>query len=278
MFTTLVDPGTLIAHVADPGWTVVDCRFDLAEPSSGRRAYMESHIPGARYAELDADLSGEKNGTNGRHPLPSPEQMRVRFGRLGIASNQQVVAYDADTGMYASRLWWMLRSMGHHAVAVLDGGFRRWTGEGRAVRGGAEKWTPATFLGAPGEGFSVSADDVHARLRDPSRLLVDARTADRYQGIGETLDKVAGHIPGAANFFWGQNLTTDRTFKTPEELREEWRRVLGDRHPSDVVMYCGSGVSACVNLLALEHAGLSGGQLYPGSWSEWSSDPVRPTA
>lgn len=276
MFTTLLDCKTLAWHLSDPGWSVIDCRFDLADRAHGQHAYLDAHILGARYADLDRDLSGEKNGTNGRHPLPTPDQMRTRFGRLGIAPGQQVVAYDADTGMYASRLWWMLRYMGHDAVAVLDGGLARWTREGRPVRGGTEEWPTTTFLGAPRESFAVSADDVQARLNDPSRLLVDARTPDRYHGIGETLDKVGGHIPGAAGFFWQQNLTPDRTFKAPEALHEGWRQFLVGHQPSDVVMYCGSGVTACANLLALEHAGLSGARLYPGSWSEWSSSPSRP--
>lgn len=278
MFTTLVDCSTLASHLSDPEWSLIDCRFDLADPAHGQRVYLEAHVAGARYADLDRDLSGEKNGTNGRHPLPSPDEMRERFGRLGIAPGQQVVAYDADTGMYASRLWWMLRYMGHDAVAVLDGGFARWTREDLPTHSGSEDWMPATFQGAPRELFAVSADQVETGLVDASRLLVDARTPDRYRGIGETLDKVGGHIPGAASFFWQQNLTPDRTFKAAGELRDGWQRFLGRHQPSSVVMYCGSGVTACANLLALEHAGLSGGRLYPGSWSEWSSDLSRPMA
>lgn len=278
MFTTLIDPSTLASVLSDPGWTVIDCRFDLADPTEGERAYLDGHIPGARYAHLDRDLSGERSGRNGRHPLPAAEEMRERFSGLGIGPGQQVIAYDADTGMYAARLWWMLRYMGHDAVAVLDGGFARWTNEGFPQRAGAEHWIPAAFQGASRPSSVVSADDVEQKLTDASRLLVDARTPERYRGIGETLDKVGGHIPGAANFFWQQNLRPDRTFKTPAELREGWHALLAGHDPSALVMYCGSGVSACANLLALEHAGLSGARLYAGSWSEWSSHPSRPVA
>ena len=277
MFHTLIAPADVAPHLAHEGWVTVDCRFDLADTAKGERLYLEAHIPGARYAHLDRDLSGEKTGANGRHPLPSAEQMRERFGALGIAPGRQVVVYDADTGMHASRLWWMLRYMGHDAVAVLDGGFARWAREGFAVRGGREEWRSATFIGAPREGWRLTADDVLAGLADPSRLLVDARAEERYRGENETIDKRAGHIPGATTYFFGRNLRDDKTFKNPDELRAAWRAVLGDKSPEQAVMYCGSGVTACHNVLALEHAGLSGAKMYPGSWSEWSSDPSRPT-
>lgn len=276
MHTTLIDPTALAPHVSDPDWVVVDCRFDLADPAKGEQQYLDGHIPGARYAHLDRDLSGEKTGRNGRHPLPSPEQMVERFGGLGITPGRQVVVYDADTGMYAARLWWMLRYMGHDRVAVLDGGLARWLRDGHPVRDGKEVRAAATFVGAPREDWRVTADEVQARLGDPGRLLVDARTNDRYHGIGETLDKVGGHIPGAANVFWQENLAADKTFKSPDELKAQWQGLLEDRPADAVVMYCGSGVTACANLLALEHAGLHGARLFPGSWSEWSQDPNKP--
>jgi thiosulfate/3-mercaptopyruvate sulfurtransferase len=278
MFKTLIEPATLAPRLADDNWVVVDCRFDLAEPTRGEELYLESHIPGARYAHLDRDLSGEKTGANGRHPLPAPEQMRERFGALGIGPGKQVVVYDADSGMHASRLWWMLRFMGHDAVAVLDGGFARWTREERAVRGGRETWLPATFVGAPRERWVVGADTVLEGLGDPSRVLVDARAEARFRGESETLDKRAGHIPGARNFFFQRNLGEDKTFRSADQLRGDWQALLGGTPPEQVVMYCGSGVTACHNLLAMEHAGLGGARLYPGSWSEWSSDPQKPTA
>jgi thiosulfate/3-mercaptopyruvate sulfurtransferase len=276
MFTTLIDPAALAPHLADDDWAVVDCRFDLAEPGKGEALYLDAHIPGARYAHLDRDLSGEKTGSNGRHPLPTAEQMRERFSAFGIGPGTQVVAYDADNGMHAARLWWMVRYMGHDAVAVLDGGLARWTREGHAVRGGQEVVRPAVFVGAPREGWRVDAAAVLAHLHDPESLLVDARAEPRFRGETEPLDPKAGHIPGACNFFFQHNLASDGTFRPPDELRVAWTSLLGGRPPDQVVMYCGSGVTACHNLLALEHAGLTGARIYPGSWSEWSADPGRP--
>jgi len=276
MHTTLVEPATLAPHLADDSWAIVDCRFDLTDAGKGEAEYLDAHIPGARYAHLDRDLSGEKTGSNGRHPLPSAEQMRSRFGALGIGPDTQVVAYDADSGMYAARLWWMLRFMGHEAVAVLDGGFARWVREGHATRGGREVVRPATFVGAPREAWRIDAGTVLAHLGDPHMLLVDARAEPRFRGDSEPLDKRAGHIPGARNFFFQQNLTDEKTFKSPSELAAAWKSVLGERPLDQVVMYCGSGVTACHNLLALEQAGLKGARIFPGSWSEWSSDPARP--
>jgi thiosulfate/3-mercaptopyruvate sulfurtransferase len=276
MFTTLLDPVTLERHLGDSQWVVIDCRFDLTAPARGEQLYLEGHIPGARYAHLDRDLSGAKTGANGRHPLPTAEEMRERFGALGIGPDKQVVAYDADNGMYAARLWWMLRYMGHDAVAVLDGGYARWVREGHDVRGGPELWAPAGFAGTPRSDWRLDATAVLAGLDDPARVLVDARAEPRFRGESETLDRKAGHIPGARSFFFQRNLADDRTFKSPTEIRDEWASVLGATTPEQVVMYCGSGVTACHNLLALEHAGLPGARLYPGSWSEWSSDPNRP--
>lgn len=278
MHKTLIDPAALAAQLNDPNWIVIDCRFDLANPASGEELYRESHIPGARYAHLDRHLSGTKTGKNGRHPLPETDRIVRNFSDLGISAGTQVVAYDADSGMYAARLWWMLRWMGHDAVAVLDGGFARWQREGHAVRGGVESSTPGNFKGSPRPGWRLSADDVLKDLASPARLLVDARTNDRFRGIGETIDPVGGHIPGAANYFFMQNLTAEKTFKSPDELRAQWAAVLKGRDARDVVAYCGSGVTACHNLLALEHAGLHGAKIYPGSWSEWSADPTRPRA
>jgi thiosulfate/3-mercaptopyruvate sulfurtransferase len=275
-FRTLIEPATLATHLDDPSWVIVDCRFDLTDPSKGEREYEEGHIPGARYAHLDRDLSGPKTGTNGRHPLPTPAAIRERFGALGITPECQVIGYDADTGMFASRLWWLLRWMGHDSAAVLDGGLARWQREGYALRAGREQGTPTTFRGQPREDWRLTVDEVVSRLGDPSTLLVDSRSNDRYRGIGETLDPVAGHIPGAANYFFQQNLDADKRFKSPDELRAQWAPILKDRDAKEVVVYCGSGVSACHNLLALEHAGVSGVRIFPGSWSEWCADPKRP--
>jgi thiosulfate/3-mercaptopyruvate sulfurtransferase len=189
----------------------------------------------------------------------------------------QAVLYDQDNGMFASRLWWMLRYMGHEAVAVLDGGWAKWTREGRPVRSGGETRPQTTFSGTPRESTRLSAGDVERLLGNPAALLVDARAPERFSGQTETLDRVAGHIPGAVNRFYQANLEPDRTMLPPERLRSDFEQVLAGRSPDEVVMYCGSGVTACHNLLAMERAGLHGARLYPGSWSEWSSDPSRPT-
>ncbi|MGE0460266.1 MAG: sulfurtransferase [Vicinamibacterales bacterium] len=273
MHTTLIRPADLSPHLADPRWVVVDCRFDLANPAWGEEQYVAGHIPGARYAHLDRDLSGTKTGTNGRHPLPTVEQMAATFGALGIAPDTQVVAYDADSGMYAARLWWMLRFVGHDAVAVLDGGFARWVAEGGAVQPGRVTATPTVFSPRPRVEWSLTVDEVATGVNG---VLVDARAPERFRGMNETLDPVAGHIPGARNYFFQQNLAEDKTFKPAAELRAQWDAVLQGEDPSAVVMYCGSGVTACHNLLAMEVAGLPGSRIFPGSWSEWCADPTRP--
>jgi thiosulfate/3-mercaptopyruvate sulfurtransferase len=262
----LVGGGNAYEWYRDPGW--------------GEQAYAAAHIPGAVYANLDTDLSGPRNGTNGRHPLPDADAMRATFSRLGIASGLQVIAYDQDNGMFASRLWWMLRFMGHAAVAVLDGGFAKWTAESRPTVSGVEHHPAAAFTGEPQRGMIVDAANVPAAgsARAAGRTLVDARAPQRFRGESEPLDRVAGHIPGAKNHFFQQNLDEHGTFRTPEDLRGRLRASIGDVEGSSVVCYCGSGVTACHNLLALEHAGLHGAQLYPGSWSEWCSDERRPVA
>jgi len=275
--TTLIATDVLAANL-DSGWALIDCRYDLNDTTWGHTQYLDAHIPGAVYASLSHDLSTTPDGTNGRHPLPSPEAMAATFGRRGIGRDTQVVAYDQDAGMYAARLWWMLRYMGHDAVAVLDGGYAKWVREGRPTRGGEESRPAVTFSGAPRAGWRLRVEEVEQRLQDPSILLVDARSADRFAGQNETMDRAAGHIPGAANHFYKQNVAADGTMLPPGRLREQFSASVKGRPASEVVMYCGSGVTACHNLLAMEHAGLSGAKLYPGSWSEWSSDPNRPRA
>jgi thiosulfate/3-mercaptopyruvate sulfurtransferase len=273
--TTLITTDTLAAYL--DRCAVIDCRYDLKDETWGHARYLESHVPGAVYASLSHDMSAAPDGTNGRHPLPSPEAMASTFSRLGIGPGVQVVAYDQDDGRYASRLWWMLRYMGHEAAAVVDGGFARWTSEGRPVRSGEEVRPRASFAGQPRAGARLHVDDVERLLGDRTIVLVDARAPERFEGTNETLDPAAGHIPGAVNHFYQGNLGAGGTMLPPEQLRERLRTVIGDRRPDQVVMYCGSGVTACHNLLAMEHAGLPGARLYPGSWSEWSSDPARPT-
>ena len=274
-YTTLISTEAL-ARARGSRLVIVDCRYDLADESWGREQYRSSHVPGAVYASLGHDLAGERTGSNGRHPLPATGEMEATFGRLGIANDVQVVAYDQDSGMYAARLWWMLRYAGHDAVAVLDGGWARWVSERRPTHSGDEQNAAAAFHATPRAAWRLSAADVERLLGDRSALLVDARAPERYEGQSEPIDRVPGHIPGARNLHYRDNLAGDGTMLPKEALARRFEPLLRGRRPEDLVMYCGSGVTACQNLLALEHAGVSGARLYPGSWSEWSADPSRP--
>jgi thiosulfate/3-mercaptopyruvate sulfurtransferase len=274
-FTTLISTGALALHLDDPAFAVVDCRFKLDDAAWGEHEYAAAHLPGAVYASLKRDLAGAPNGANGRHPLPDPDALARTLGRWGIADGVQVVAYDQDNGMFASRLWWLLRWLGHDAVAVLDGGFKKWTAEQRATESGEAYREPLEFQASL---RPEMASDVNAVLsRETSGLrLVDARAPERYRGELEPIDRTPGHIPGAANHFFASNLDAQGTFRAPEDLRAHFADALAGAPPDHIVCYCGSGVTACHNLLALEHAGITGAKLYPGSWSEWSSDPARP--
>ena len=275
-FTTLISTGALALHLPDSAFVIVDCRFKLDDVQWGEREYVAAHIPGASYAHLDRDLSGAKTGTNGRHPLPDPKTLSATLGRLGIESGLQVVAYDQGNGMFASRLWWLLRWLGHDAVAVLDGGFAKWTAEARETRTGVEHAAPRAFHGSPRAAMTVDANAVASLMKQGGWRLIDARAPERYRGEVEPLDKLPGHIPGAANHFFQTNVDEKGVFLTPEDLRTRHAPALGGVAPDHVVAYCGSGVTACHNLLAMEHAGLAGAKLYAGSWSEWSADPQRP--
>jgi thiosulfate/3-mercaptopyruvate sulfurtransferase len=273
--TTLISTDVLASHL-DGDWVVVDCRFDLQNDQWGRNQYLAAHIPGAVYASLNHDMAGPRTGSNGRHPLPSVDALAATLRRLGISSGTQVVAYDQDSSMYASRLWWMLKYVEHDAVAVLDGGWAKWLREGRPTHTGEQHRSPGTFVPAPRPGMRVGVDEVMPHLNDSATLLVDARAPERYEGRTEPIDRVPGHIPGAVNHHYKSNAADDSTFLPPQVLRDNFTRLLAGRDPSQAVMYCGSGVTACHNLLAMAHAGLPGARLYPGSWSEWSADPDRP--
>lgn len=276
-FTTLVSTEELSRHLDDPDWIVFDCRHDLERPEHGPREYAKSHIPGARFLHTDTDLSGPTTGKNGRHPLPDPEVFARKLGAAGVDRAKQVVAYDAHGGSYAARLWWMLRWLGHDAVAVLDGGWGKWLREDRPETSVAPMPVPATFVPSVRRP-PVDTAFVRAHLRDPSIAVVDARSAERYRGETEPLDPVAGHIPGSINRPFKENLAGGGVFKSADALRAAWRPALGSVAPGSVVHTCGSGVSACHNLLAMEIAGLGGSRLYAGSWSEWCADPDRPIA
>jgi thiosulfate/3-mercaptopyruvate sulfurtransferase len=262
---------------ADPP-LVVDTGFDLADVEAGRRAWQAGHLPGSIYLHLDDDLSGPKTGTNGRHPLPDRRAFAERLGRLGVTPSTAVVALDRHGGVYAARLWWMLRWMGHADVRVLDGGLAAWQRAGGVL---VAEPTPARPAAPPYPErapltASVDADAIVRRLG--SLRVIDARAPERFRGEVEPLDAVAGHIPGALNRFHRSNLDADGRFKAPAQLRAEFEALLGGTDPATLAHQCGSGVTACHNLLAMEHAGLTGSALYPGSWSEWSADPARPIA
>ena len=262
-----------------------DCSFDLADPAAGARLHAQRHLPGAIHIDLDSDLAAPKQAGagRGRHPLPNPDAFARRLQQLGFADDLAVVAYDSSGGMYAARLWWMLRWLGHSAVQVLDGGMDAWVAAGGPVPAAAPATVPSgaaprQFTRRPSLVTQVDFAGLLAELGRPPRLVVDARAADRFRGENETLDPVGGHIPGAANRFFRHNLAPDGCFKPAEQLRAEWLALLAGRAPADVVAQCGSGVTACHNLLALEAAGLPGAALYPGSWSEWCAQPQAPIA
>jgi thiosulfate/3-mercaptopyruvate sulfurtransferase len=278
MFSTLITTAELAARLGTPGVVVVDVRHDLGHPDTwGEAQYRAAHVPGAVFAHLDRDLAAPRNGRNGRHPLPSPEACAAAFGRLGIGAQTQVVAYDQGNGAYAARLWWMLRWLGHDAAAVLDGGYAGWTREGRPVDAEVPRVRAAAFTARP-IAAPVTTADVEASLGRESMLLLDARGAERFRGDVEPLDPVAGHIPGAINRPFTQNLGPDGTFKRAAALRAEFDALLHGVPAATVVHQCGSGVTACHNLLAMEIAGLPGARIYPGSWSEWCADTSRPVA
>jgi thiosulfate/3-mercaptopyruvate sulfurtransferase len=276
-FTTIIDTPTLARHLHEVSLVVVDCRFKLDDPGWGAREYESAHIPGAVYVDLDRDLAGRKTGSNGRHPLPDPAAFSATVGALGIERGTQVVAYDQDAGSFASRFWWMLRWLGHAEVAVLDGGFAKWIGENRPTRPGRESRPPRTFAGVARKEMVAGADDVAGLIGREEWRLLDARAPERFSGETETIDKKAGHIPGARNHFFKWNVDERNTLRAAGDVRARFLETLGGVPPERAVCYCGSGVTACQNLLAMEHVGLRGARLYPGSWSEWSSDPSRPT-
>lgn len=274
MYHTLIEADDLAKHLYDEDWVIVDCRFSLADTAAGRAAYEQEHILGAVYAHLDDDLSGPPLTDSGRHPLPSPEALKELFGRLGISNQKtQVITYDDAGSMIASRLWWMLRYMDHEKVAVLNGGWRAWQAAGYPTARGTSVNKPTRFEGQPQREWLVTVEQV-----PELPLLIDSRDAPRYRGEMEPIDPQAGHIPGAINFPFKQVLDEQGKFLSPEQLQEKFKTLPQTAAPDEATFYCGSGVSACVNLLALQHAGLGNGRLYVGSWSEWSSDPTREIA
>lgn len=271
--TTLVSTDQLAQN---PQWRIFDCRHDLANPALGEQQYRDGHIPNALHAHLDRDLSSPSNGSNGRHPLPCAEAFAAWLGRQGVQNHDQIVAYDASGGMYAARLWWLLRWVGHRAVAVLDGGLPQWIAAGHAISTQQPHFPTTSYEAKPSTSVHVGVQGILDNLTTHASLLVDARSPERYRGIGETLDRVGGHIPGARNRYYLDNIQANGLFKSAEQLRREFAAILVDTPAEAVIAQCGSGVTACHNLLAMEIAGLHGARLYPGSWSEWCVDPKRP--
>ncbi|MES2695158.1 MAG: sulfurtransferase [Verrucomicrobiota bacterium] len=276
----LIRADELAVHRNDPTWVVFDCRHDLGDGAKGARVYREGHIPGAHFAAVDTDLSGAKTGKNGRHPLPAPEAFAAFLARHGVTDTSTVVAYDDVGGQYAARLWWMARWIGLARVGILDGGWTKWIGDGRSTSTEVppKPATPSSLRARADNGMLRSAAEVLARIGRDDSAVVDARAAERYRGEVEPIDPVAGHIPGALNRFYKANLKGDLTFREPAELKREFEALLGARKPENVAHQCGSGITACANIFAMEYAGLGGSKLYAGSWSEWVSDPARPVA
>jgi len=278
--TTLISTTIARDHLADPDWVLVDCRFDIRDPARGPRDYRASHIRGAVFADLDKDLSGHIiSGRTGRHPLPELESIVQVFSRLGIGPKTQVIAYDEFTSaIAAARLWWLLKWAGHDAVAVLDGGFKAWTAAGLPCGSGSESRRPSRFVAAFRHDLAVDARHVLSVLEDPAWVVLDARAADRYRGENETIDPVAGHIPGAVSAPYGSALGPDGLFKPRTELARLYETAMGGRDAEHSIVYCGSGVTAAHSVLACAHAGLGLPRLYAGSWSEWIIDKGRPIA
>ena len=268
-YTTLIDTLSLHENLDADGLVIIDCRFDLMQPAAGQKEWEVSHIPGARYAHLDRDLSAPVTATVGRHPLPKPETFARTLENRGIGNESQVVTYDASGGAYAVRLWWMMRWLGHERVAVLDGGWQKWIAENRPVNNALPVLKPGHFDYHADDSQWFTTPEIRTQLSNGFIILVDARTSERFEGESEPIDPVAGHVPGAVNFPYQKNLDDDGCFLPTDELRRLYTGFLGETDYRNVVHMCGSGVTACHNLLAMEHAGLTGSRLYPGSWSEW---------
>ena len=279
VWTTIIGVDSVSRGLEGGGLRIVDCRFSLADPESGRAEHEKQHIPGAVYAHLDEDLSAPITSKTGRHPLPDPQHLATRLASWGIDRETQIVAYDDSGGPFAARFWWLARWLGHAAVAVLDGGFSAWIQAGHPTVSGHQRFdrvdpvTPQPLVH-----MEASATEIEANLTQEQLVVLDARAPDRYAGKVEPIDAVAGHVPGAVSHHFKQNLDGEGRFLDPESLRQRLSSVIGDHPPQGVVHMCGSGVTACHNLLAMEVAGLHGARLYPGSWSEWIRDPSRPVS
>ncbi len=277
-YSTLVSATTLAENIDNPNWIIFDCRFSLADSEAGPKAYRQGHIPGARYVHLNNDLSSPVKSYTGRHPLPNFSVLAQKLGDWGVGNRSQVIVYDDAGGAFAGRMWWLLRTMGHQQVAVLDGGINRWRKLGLATTTTLPNINPNQFRCYLDESQWLSAEQVENALARRRIVLLDARTPERFQGLQEPIDPVAGHVPKAVNQPFQNNLEHDGRFLAADQLKNQFQDLIGRHAPGQVVHMCGSGVTACHNLLAMEVAGLSGSKLYAGSWSEWIANPNRAIA
>ncbi len=275
-YSLIISAAELSRNLQNPDWVIVDCRFSLADPDWGETEYQALHIPGAVYAHLDRDLAGSKTPETGRHPLPSDKKTTQVFSALGIDSSKQVIVYDATSGSFAARLWFMLNLYGHQRVAVLDGGFAYWHMQGYPIESVDHHNLPAQFSGSFHPEMVMTTPQMEQLIHDKDWRIIDARTHERYAGESEPIDPVAGHIPGALNRFHELNLDQNGLFKPDQTLKEEFMPLLDPQHIENTVVYCGSGVTSCHHLIAMKKAGLPLPKLYVGSWSEWIRDPARP--
>lgn len=274
---TIVSKNWLLARLYEPDLVIVDCRFVLGDPSAGRRAYEVEHIPGAIYISLEEDLSGSVGTHGGRHPLPDPEQLALRLSKAGIGSSSRVIAYDDQGGMFAARLWWLLRYLGHEQVYVMNDGFSAWKHSGYPATTDQHVVVPQTFVPNIQHQMLADVNDIRNALDDPNVILVDSRDPRRYAGLEEPLDARAGHIPGAVNSFWQQVLNEQGAWKSDSELRTHFSSLTDQLNEErEIVVYCGSGISACPNFLALQQIGVKNVRLYAGSWSDWISYKDNP--
>jgi len=278
-YETLVSTEQLAAALDDPDWVIFDCRFELSTPDWGFADYLKGHIPGAIYVDLNKDLASPPNFSTGRHPLPDAQEFGRKCAAWGVSQQSQVVVYDHGGGSFAGRMWWMLRALGHNRTALLDGGLPKWKAENRPLSMGSEQARSSVLLEV-GTQFNpeswLTSQELERLIDNPSFVVIDGRSVDRYRGENEVIDPIAGHIPGAVNRFHGLDLTENGTFKPADVLRTEFQSLLDGVPPQNAIVYCGSGVTSCHLLAAMEIAGLKGARLYAGSWSEWIRDPKRP--
>ena len=278
MFDSIIPPDIVQNHLDDPDWVIIDCGFELSDPAWGKSAYLADHIPNAYFADLNLDLSSPKQPGSGRHPLPNIAELAEKLARWGINEKKQVVVYDHLSGAFSARLWCLIRYLGHNAVAVMDGGYNGWKSENHPVtKIIPDEKSDTNFIPHLQSDFFITTSDLEQKIDNPTLLLIDARAKNRFLGLEEPIDPIAGHIPNAVNLFHQENLTIEGYFKPDQELVTIYKQLTeGDLDSKEIIVYCGSGVTSCLNLVALHKIGIQHGKLYLGSWSEWIEDPSRP--